>query len=214
MVVHFANLPTTRVLRCPQCNYDLAHLPRNHRCPECGFAYDEWTIVLENWRLPTIGSIFRAIARNAIYLLAAAIAIAALFANLTILVAILLVFGAYLGALLVAHGWFRVRGRGIQCWVAGREGLQRIGLGEQGLDAGRSRRRAFSWRAYSHVYVSREGEQAHRLHLYPSWWRPMGPPIISALLHVGESEADAIRDEIQGRINAAKAPANTLNPRR
>jgi hypothetical protein len=214
MAVHFANLPTTRVARCPQCSYDLSNLPTKHRCPECGFAYDEWTIVLENWRLPTMASIFHAIGRNAIYLFATAAAIAALFAAITLLGGLLLVFGGYFLVLLAAHGWFRLRGRGMQCWVAGRDGLQRIGLREQGFEPGRSRARAYSWRAYSHVYLSREGDETHRLHLYPSWWRPMGPPIISALLHVVESEAEAIRDEIQGRINAAKAPEGTLNPRR
>jgi hypothetical protein len=28
---------------CPVCNYDLTGLPKNHRCPECGFEYDETT---------------------------------------------------------------------------------------------------------------------------------------------------------------------------
>lgn len=31
--------------RCPCCTYDLAGLPRAHRCPECGFIYDETTAV-------------------------------------------------------------------------------------------------------------------------------------------------------------------------
>jgi hypothetical protein len=26
---------------CPVCRYDLTGLPENHRCPECGFEYDE-----------------------------------------------------------------------------------------------------------------------------------------------------------------------------
>jgi hypothetical protein len=26
---------------CPRCNYDLTGLPAAHRCPECGFEYDE-----------------------------------------------------------------------------------------------------------------------------------------------------------------------------
>ena len=27
--------------KCPICRYDLTGLPANHRCPECGFEYDE-----------------------------------------------------------------------------------------------------------------------------------------------------------------------------
>lgn len=29
------------ITNCPVCRYDLTGLPRNHRCPECGFDYDE-----------------------------------------------------------------------------------------------------------------------------------------------------------------------------
>lgn len=38
---------------CPVCNYDLTGLPKNHRCPECGFEYDEttvtWNVPLQAW---------------------------------------------------------------------------------------------------------------------------------------------------------------------
>ena len=33
------------ITRCPVCLYDLTGLPSNHRCPECGFEYDETTRV-------------------------------------------------------------------------------------------------------------------------------------------------------------------------
>ncbi len=33
--------------RCPECEYNLAGLPRRHRCPECGYEYDECTFVLD-----------------------------------------------------------------------------------------------------------------------------------------------------------------------
>lgn len=34
---------------CPLCEYDLRGLPSPHTCPECGFEYDEATIVLPCW---------------------------------------------------------------------------------------------------------------------------------------------------------------------
>jgi len=42
--------PTTE---CPVCRYNLTGLPKNHRCPECGFEYDEtmvvWKTRLSGW---------------------------------------------------------------------------------------------------------------------------------------------------------------------
>ena len=35
-----------RLQVCPRCEYSLIGLPLNHRCPECGFEYDERTFVL------------------------------------------------------------------------------------------------------------------------------------------------------------------------
>ena len=29
------------ITKCPVCRYDRTGLPRNHRCPECGFEYNE-----------------------------------------------------------------------------------------------------------------------------------------------------------------------------
>lgn len=39
-----------RLRRCPQCDYDLAGLPRRHRCPECGFEYDPSMFALYGWQ--------------------------------------------------------------------------------------------------------------------------------------------------------------------
>ncbi|HEY3245722.1 MAG TPA: hypothetical protein VGM03_20445 [Phycisphaerae bacterium] len=36
-----------RLKQCPICGYSLRGLPRRHRCPECGFEYDECMFVLE-----------------------------------------------------------------------------------------------------------------------------------------------------------------------
>ena len=39
--------------RCPVCEYDLSTLPKTHRCPECGFEYDEsmrvWVFPQARW---------------------------------------------------------------------------------------------------------------------------------------------------------------------
>ena len=42
-----------------------------------------------------------------------------------------------------------------------------------------------------------------RLHLYPTWWRLFGPPVVKARLECLQSEAEESRDEIQHRIDAA-----------
>lgn len=33
------------ITKCPVCRYDLTGLPKNHRCPECGFEYNETMMV-------------------------------------------------------------------------------------------------------------------------------------------------------------------------
>jgi len=43
-------MPGVPLKRCPCCGYDLRGLPRNHQCPECGFAYDEDTRIWYGYR--------------------------------------------------------------------------------------------------------------------------------------------------------------------
>lgn len=38
-------MPRVNLDTCPVCRYDLRGLPARHQCPECGFAYDERTLV-------------------------------------------------------------------------------------------------------------------------------------------------------------------------
>jgi len=49
-------MPRATLTHCPACDYDLRGLPGRYRCPECGFEYDEGTLV---WRPRT---------RNRVYL--------------------------------------------------------------------------------------------------------------------------------------------------
>jgi hypothetical protein len=45
------NVGSPPITHCPVCRYDLTGLPAEHRCPECGFRYDETTYV---WRMSVI----------------------------------------------------------------------------------------------------------------------------------------------------------------
>ncbi len=45
-------MPSAPPGTCPICDYDLRGLPPAHRCPECNFAYDEFTRIWR-WRNPT-----------------------------------------------------------------------------------------------------------------------------------------------------------------
>ena len=69
---------------------------------------------------------------------------------------------------------------------------------------GRGNRRIYLWRNYSHLMLMPDGHDRWRLHLYPSWWRLFGPPLVNARLECGDAEADALRAEIQRRIDAAR----------
>lgn len=46
--------------RCPACRYSLQGLPSVYRCPECGFEYDDKTLVVEMfdrpWKNPLLGA--------------------------------------------------------------------------------------------------------------------------------------------------------------
>ena len=48
----FTGFAPTGTTLCPQCDYDLQHLPAVHRCPECGLQYDDHTLV---WSVDTKG---------------------------------------------------------------------------------------------------------------------------------------------------------------
>lgn len=64
------------ITKCPVCRYDLTGLPKNHRCPECGFEYDE---TMRVWRPPAnrirkiMSSVFLAVLVIFLWLFAMAI---------------------------------------------------------------------------------------------------------------------------------------------
>lgn len=51
-----------RINGCPICSYSLSGLPTRHRCPECGFEYDENTLCFVPWgKAPAILFAFAAV---------------------------------------------------------------------------------------------------------------------------------------------------------
>jgi hypothetical protein len=188
--------PVIRLVSCPGCGYDLSALPPRHRCPECGFEYDESMFLLEGWRLPGSGP-----PRPETMIIGGAILLgtAVLWADAGWSWIIL---GAICAALLMVAVMLRLFAR----WRYGphSRALVRYLITADGVArAGGTGRRIYLWRNYSHLTLMPEGEGAWRLHLYPSWWRLFGPPLVNARLHGDDAQAEAIRAEIQHRINTA-----------
>jgi len=96
--------------------------------------------------------------------------------------------------------------------------LVRYFITSQGV--GRLGGKVYPWRDYSHLMLIPDGVNGYRLHLYPSWWKLFGPPFVNAHINGTQDEAEAMRAEIQLRINLARskeaeavAKARGENPR-
>ena len=185
-----------RLLRCPRCNYDLGALPRSHRCPECGFVYDEKMFVLEGWRLPGLRAWWRSMIVGAPL---AFIVLGMLRAEFGVSWSRILWIITGLSVVVVvlyAYVWRRDQsGRGV---------MIRYLITEDGVARPGKRARTYLWRNYSHVMLLSAGEDSWRLHMYPTWWRLFGPPLVNARLECEQAEAEAVRYEIQRRISAAR----------
>ncbi len=193
---------TLRLTCCPACDYDIAALPRQSRCPECGFAYDEHMFMLQGWRLPGRRAWIRA---AIIYGPIGVIALGALrtdFAWSADVILGLVVGAAAVMTLAYVFAWHRDKsgGRVLTSYLITADGVARPG-----------RRTVYMWRNYSHLMLMPAGD-GWRIHLYPSWWRAVGPPAVNARLQCGEREAEAVRDEIQRRINAARRAESEERP--
>jgi hypothetical protein len=193
--------PSTRLTLCPRCEYDLGELPARHRCPECGFAYDESMFVLEGWRVPDIrrsaGRVLRVAGGFALVLLALRLTFEVPVAVLG-WIGLLAVTG-FVAADLYLRMRYGGRTRALVRYLITSDGVARLGAA-----AGR----IYLWRNYSHVMLLPDGQDAFRLHVYPSWWRLYEPPLVNARLEGLESDAEAVRREIERRINKAKREEN------
>jgi hypothetical protein len=188
--------PALRLIQCPRCGYDLAALPRRHRCPECGFEYDESMFMLEGWRIPGLWP-----PRPESLVIGGAMLV-----GLTVMwvgsgwpLSVLGVICAVVLVIVVLLRWYGkwrygAHSRALVHYLITADGVARV----RGKD-----RRIYLWRNYSHLMLMPDGPRAYRLHLYPSWWRLFGPPLVNARLECEDAQAEAIRAEIQHRISTA-----------
>ena len=185
---------TLRLTRCPACDYDIAALARRSRCPECGFAYDEHMFMLEGWRLPDRRQWLRAAIIYGPFAVIGSGVLRYSFSLSSDVIAAIVVGAAVCTALAYMLAWRRDKsgGRVLTSYLITDDGVARPG-----------RRAVYMWSNYSHVMLMPAGK-SWRLHLYPSWWRRVGPPAVNAILRCGEREAEAVRDEVQRRINVAR----------
>ncbi len=181
--------------QCPQCRYDISGLPATHRCPECGFTYDESMIVLEGWHVPGLASLPRFLLLYGTPFVIVLLMLRGILGWSWFVLG--LITAAAIGVVFGLHLYVRSRdesnSRALVRYLISTEGVARWGGATH------------PWREYSHLMLLPDGNRAWRLHLYPDWWRLYGPPAVNARLECSDKEADAVRAEIQERINTARA---------
>ena len=151
--------------------------------------------LLEGWHLPGLRSSFRDVVRFGVGLLVALLLLRLIFGFgpgylLGIAAAVIL-------GLAALHWYLRYRHQ------EGSRALVRYLISADGVARASRAGRIYLWRNYSHLLLLPDGRGAWRLHLYPTWWRLFGPPVVNARLEGLQSEAEGVRDEIQRRIDAA-----------
>ncbi len=192
--MHASTHPDLRLTRCPKCDYDISQLPAAHRCPECGFEYDEKMLLLEGWRVPGLGNSRQLLIFAGVSGLLLMMCRGWFGWSWSILGLIFVSLAALLWALKMYVKYRDQSGsRALARWIVTEDGVARFGG------------RVHPWREYTHLMLLREGADGWRLHLYPSlWWIGGGAPIVNARLDCGDREAEAVRDVIQYRINVAR----------
>ncbi len=151
-------------------------------------------LVLEGWHVPGLQSLPRFVIVYGTPFGIVLLMLRGMFGwSWTVLV---LILAAAVVVLLAFHVYLHFRDE------SGSRALARYLVTADGV--GRLGGRVHPWREYSHLMLLPDGTDGWRLHLYPAWWRVYGPPAVNARLECSDKEADAIRAEIQQRINAAR----------
>lgn len=199
-----------RLLHCPQCDYNLEGLPRRHRCPECGFEYDEFMFAVYGWH--SVGDrpgVWRTVGSLAVLLLCGLSVVFTPPAPGLVWVPALSF--TVLGAL-VADTWIRRRraqreqGGVIQLVFSAAGACRRVGPGPVDFVPW-TEFRGFRIREVGrNAWHLRLGRGLWRLYLHGKSMRPLlGTPLVEGTIECNRREAALLRREIQRRLGACRA---------
>lgn len=196
---------------CPLCDYDLKGLPTEHKCPECGYEYDNATIVLPCWT--SKGKYTSWLQR--VFLLAVVVcgilplfllsgrptpAPIVLFLGLPIYLLFLIMIARYLAKTLI-----RRTGKPDAVVAISAVGLGvRANLDEPGSTA--------SWNEYESVKIRRAGRELHALMLYRRRGTGRGPGPLYLLFESQRVDKQILQREMECHIKAARSNDEPLTP--
>ena len=166
--------------------------------------------ILEGWHVPSITQSPKRLAIHGGVIAIVLLMLRGAFGISYELIGLVFLFAAmvYFGIHLYVKWRDDSESRALVRYIIASEGVGRLGG------------KVYPWRDYSHLMLLPDGTSGYRLHLYPSWWKLIGPPFVNAHIKGTQDEAEAIRAEIQLRINLARsqdaeeaAKARGENPR-
>lgn len=190
-----------RLKHCPQCGYDLATLPRKHRCPECAFEYDESMFALAVWRHGDRPNPWMVLIMAFLILVCVPTAVAALFFPVASVYRTffwpVMAVGSVFGLVHEVRKYvlsFKAQTNSLVL-----AGSRRIALCWDGRwKAGRE------WSKLKGFKFRRTWRSKWRLRLRQKWWHPLLGWDIDVVLDGTQREAALLRNEIRRRIDTAR----------
>ena len=189
---------------CPLCDYDLKGLPTEHKCPECGYEYDDATIVLPCWTGKGKRTSWRQRLLLVVVVICGILALLlvgglptlpplVVFLGLLVYLAFLILIANYL-----AKTFIRRRGKTDAIVAVSGVGLGiRTKLDEPGSIA--------SWKEYESVKIRRVGREIHALMLYRRRGTGRGPVPLYLIFESQKVDRQILRREINSHIKAARS---------